>query len=298
MERDLADKTPDDTLSAINAITDTPGGNLTIPPEYRDFESCYTVLDGIFVPTFNDFFRCDNVNGAILARTIAPAIVAGLPRGEIFRQADIGCSEAKDTWSMAAALAMQGICFQIEAYDINPHVIELAQQPYRETKRELERKLINWELPRACLDFFETVGPEHLRPTEVLRNSVTFHELDIRNMPLETGRFDVVVANNILCHYKWSKDLPAQAKILRNMICGLRSEGVFSTNNYDLSSNENKAIYRRLGLTPATDLCEDPIAFFRHLPGKRTFGVKAKDYPSSIEGLYKRIMRNSLNDLG
>ncbi len=263
------DTPPDDPLYRAMAIfaADTPPLQMPAEPdangllpthhsaavaEYMD--GAFTTVDGICIETTNDFFRTYHYNVAALGGIIAPAIMEQRQTPGPFRIYEAACSKAKDTWSMAAALALHDVDFRVDAVDANPVVLEQAQRPYKTTMRQLEDNLPYWGLPREALDFFQRVDAHHIQPIQQLRDRVTFKLMDIRHQAPGSG-YDAAVINNVLCHYAKPERVHMADQIVRTVTDSLRPEGFFTFSDPLIQyKGMDDGYFARHGLLRATDL--------------------------------------------
>jgi chemotaxis protein methyltransferase CheR len=223
-----------------------------------------TNLGGHRIATWNDFFRPENRNGLRLARRVAPPLMISRPEGAIYKVADIGCSQGKDTFSTAAAFVLHGVKAHITAMDVNPEVLAKADQPYRVTRQELEEKVKRWKLPLTALDLFEQVDADHAYPVPQLRSTVTFRQADIRSQALEPG-YDAAIANNVLSYYT-ERPKRHLGQIVGNIVSGLGPESVMTVGTYFPTFEPEFGDH---GLVAAERFCDDPSAptFFALRPG-------------------------------
>jgi len=198
--------------------------------ETRNFTLRETVLGDHVIRTVNYFFRDSNASNARLASTIAPAYLKEYGKDE-FVLADIGCSRAEDTWSTAAAFAVNGVKARITALDINTEVLACVDRPYHSTFADLEADLYEWNLPRECLDLFEEVDEYHIRPGPELRGMVTFGVHDIREQPLPPG-FDGAIVNSFFFYYLRQPYRRHLAPIIGNIAAGLTPGGLVVAGGY------------------------------------------------------------------
>src|SRR5688500_11661895 len=99
--------------------------------------STCTKLNDMHFSTQNDFCRESNPNSRQFVREAAEIMPARENPTSHLLITELPCSEGKETWSMAAALAVQGVDFSIKAYDINPVVLKAATEPYQATMQQL-----------------------------------------------------------------------------------------------------------------------------------------------------------------
>jgi chemotaxis methyl-accepting protein methylase len=250
-----------------------------LPEDTRTVEDveneAYTMVDGhLYIETTNLFYRSYHYNVAVLAGVVAPEVMTERDSDEPFTILEAGCSKGRDTWCMASVLALHGIDFQIDAVDLNARVLQLAQQPYKGTKRDLEKQLGYWRLPVEVLDFFERVDASHIQPTQELRERVNFGQLDIRTQTPARGAYDAVVSNNVLCHYSNSdKTLPMADQIVDTVSASLRPGGIFTFSDRLIQSKSfTDKYFAAHGLIKAIDLYNKDgwdnhaSAFFRRAP--------------------------------
>lgn len=187
------------------------------------------MLDGTMcIDTANEFFRTYHTNNAILSNVIAPAVMNARGPDEPYHILEAGSSRGCDTWSMAAALALRGVAFTINAVDVNPYTLIAAQQPYDTTIRELEKRINAWRLPRGVLDYFEQTGKGHIRPVAELRSRVNFTTLDLRHSIPAANTYDAVVSNNVFCHYHTAEETAMASLMLGNIAASMRPGGLFT----------------------------------------------------------------------
>lgn len=188
---------------------------------------------------------CRNKNTAALIKH-APELIEqqGIPSGEPWKVAELPCSKGRETWSIAAGLAIQGIDFTIVGYDINPHVLKMAQQPIPDMwrgKDTLAEDFVKWGLPKECADFFEVDGTD-AQPNKELQAHVQFAQLDARHESPAVN--DVVVANNFLHYVQTIKSFP---HTIGNIVSSLSNNGVLTVS--PTSSRIHDALIGG-GLTP------------------------------------------------
>ncbi len=208
-----------------------------------------TYLDGQEIHTVSGFCRSDSLNlGTLIAQ--APRIMEEqkIPASRPWRLTELACSDGRETWSIAAGLAIQGIPFQISAYDINPIVVNCTRRRYDYNKTYLAEDLQRWGLPAECLDFFEQ-GGKYLKPNaKLLKQNIRFAVADARRDALAPA--DVVIANNFLkeCYVENS---PSLLQSIGNAATCLEPGGLFTTNDAHYASIEQTLA--------GNDLYPDPI---------------------------------------
>lgn len=144
--------------------------------------------------------------------------------------AELPCSKGRETWSIAAGLAIQGIDFEVVGYDINPHVLKSAQEPIPDMwrgKDTLAESFVAWGLPKECADFFDVEGT-CAQPNKELQAHVQFAQLDARHESSASN--DVLIANNFLSYVQYLKSFP---RTIGNMASSLSDNGVFTVNAPD-----------------------------------------------------------------
>lgn len=174
------------------------------------------------------FFRERNL--AYFSEIVAPDLQVAM--GGVLRVANVGCSSGEETWSLASALSVAGVNYEIEAFDANPDALQQADMPYLLSAQHLQythnlrRRSDRDSTPAfadACLDYFDPISPVHILPAAELRRRVTFKKLNILHEPLEAAEYGAVVVNNVLYHYGRMDGFT----MIKNMVHGLRPGGMF-----------------------------------------------------------------------
>lgn len=205
---------------------DNPGLDVYEPVNVPDVVNDYETET---IPTQTGFFR--ELSLVEFTESIAGTYQKKL--GRPLRIADVACSDARETWSLAAALKGNGVDAQIDGFDVSKMELAVARAggPYTGLISGLRLDLhIDYGHPERAqylsylhqsIEASRTDSPE-IRPDESIRNMASFYELDIASRQLEPG-YDVVACYNMLWHY----DQKTREQILGNMLSGLRPEGVF-----------------------------------------------------------------------
>jgi chemotaxis methyl-accepting protein methylase len=218
----------------------------------------HTVVEGTRVYTANDFYRNNHQHVAALGGIIAPAIAADLPAGEPFTVLDAGCSQGKDTWSLASVLAHYQVPFKIDGIDANSFMIENATQPYQATQARLLDYVKDWRfIPPDVTRFFEEAAqPGYIRPVQALRDRVAFHLANLSE-PLATPHdaYDAAMCNHMLMYYNdyGLGPNPKVERILNNIVDKLKPGGIFTYVGEWATGPWVEQTLRNVGLEPATN---------------------------------------------
>jgi chemotaxis methyl-accepting protein methylase len=207
--------------------------SFTGSPEIAPHED-RTVVNGTTIWTTNGFYRRGHENVAALGGVIAKKIMAEQPEGSEFTILDAGCSQGRDTWTLASVLSCYGINYRVDAVDANSLMLDKATQPYKRTRAALRGDFDRWRrtgVPAIVTEQFEDVDDEHIQPSAHLRGRVTFTQADLRD-PFETPRpkYKAAICNNVLLYYHAERDEPSLVgdRIVRNIANKLEIGGLFT----------------------------------------------------------------------
>jgi hypothetical protein len=246
----------------------TRGSNFSGDIFYADS----TVLGDRFIPTFNGFFRVDHNNVAHLAQTVIPQLITegiGVDNEGRFLLAEVPSAFGEETWTIASILSAQGIDYRLYAFDINPHVIEKANDTnglYTGTLAKLGQAAREWGISLDCIKYFEQVDSAHIRPVQALRARASFETLDLRKEPLPQ-RFGAVLVNELFGYYA---DAPDDiVRMLGNISAGMAIGAALCHKTYLPLPEEALS---RAGLKLDANLSIDSISsgeVFRYQPNQK-----------------------------
>lgn len=190
--------------------------------EHNLSNSAWPIRSGRFhrVSTYTEFFRYPNIE-----QLASDASAGQLPTGldGVLHIAEPACSTGQETWSLAAALAIRGVDFHIDASDINPLVLNRAQGFYRVDKEDTSR------ISEHGVESFLPVNNGTLIPSDYLRARVTFEEADFAEDPLDYAKYGAVIVNTLFSHY--IKYDTAVQKMIENIAHGIIPGGSLYTSS-------------------------------------------------------------------
>jgi len=178
------------------------------------------------------------------------------PRGAPLRVAVLGCSIGAEAYSLAWAIrsAAPDLSLRIDGVDISPEVLEVAREGlYPLGVAELANEPLCERLTREEIDHIFETEPRGLRVRPWIRAGIRWQVGDLRDPAIGDvfGRYDVVVANDFLCHMD-----PAEAgACLRNIARLVAEGGHLVVSGVDLDMRTDVAA--DLGWKPVTDLIEE-----------------------------------------
>jgi chemotaxis methyl-accepting protein methylase len=147
------------------------------------------------------------------------------------RIAEVGCSTGKETWSLASALSLAGVDFQIDAIDANPRALEAFRKPsYAISRDQLSRQASKCGFPPECVDLLMGSRKRWVVPPAELVGRVTPLRQNVLQTPLRSKRYGAVVINNVLHHY--ASRPKEQQQLVANILAGLRPGGVWLCDNF------------------------------------------------------------------
>jgi chemotaxis methyl-accepting protein methylase len=264
---DVPDILPEDVHPFDNESIDSDSWPYGVEPAAE-----YTLLpDGTYIDTMNVFYRSYHHNVRTLAHVIAPHIAASHPDEPVVIW-ELGCSTGKDTASMASALVAAGVeAFSIAATDINLATVELARQPWEGTLETLRAKAADWHLDKNVADCFEQIDATHISLAPSVAQNITFTCADARAEVPFTGTADIVVSNNVFCHYRSVHELYKNQMsehvdaMLSNVVRSLRPGGLFTFGEHTTVLTDQRLA--RHGLVPAENIYEvdgwDKLSFYQ-----------------------------------
>jgi chemotaxis methyl-accepting protein methylase len=117
---------------------------------------------------------------------------------------EVGPSTGEETWSLAAALAAQGLSYFIHAYEANRSLLRVARgATYEEDHAGLNFACRNKGYSPDCTRYFDAVGWHRflIQPSVALRANARFYHHNALVDGLPPNNSDIVIANNVLYHY-------------------------------------------------------------------------------------------------
>lgn len=166
------------------------------------------------VSTFTEFFRYPNIQGLALD---AQAGLIPKDNDGVVQIAEPACSLGKETWSLAAALALRKVDFRIDASDISPNVLDIAQGHFRVCRDDITVLEIAQATP-----FFH-IQNGSLTPKDEIKDKVTFTESDLSRDPLEPQKYGAIMVNTLFGHYFRYNE--ATNRMIANIARGLMPGG-------------------------------------------------------------------------
>lgn len=118
------------------------------------------------------------------------------------------CSSGEEAYSLALALQQAGLleCCDLEASDVDPGLVRRARMGVIDAK-------LAQALPAKMLEqHFERQDDGRFRLASEILERISFSQQDLLSEPVDSARYDVFVANNVLVHF------PDKAKI-RMLAC-------------------------------------------------------------------------------
>ena len=166
------------------------------------------------------FFRNETLFRQLQEFLIPWLLKKGLARRKVLRIWSAGCSDGRETYSlaMAARNALDGLGHRrlkaiVRGSDVSRPQIEIARNGVYHLKSEDLRALQPYE------EFFQRLEPTVWRVKDSLRHSVEFVTEDITKVELEDD-FDILVCSLVLLYY----DVDYQNAIVDQLVKVLRSE--------------------------------------------------------------------------
>ncbi len=198
--------------------------------EEKSFPMILANYEAMPTPVKTYFFRETSLR--VLAEDLAGEYQFAVSRP--LRIAEIGCSDAEETWSIAAYMKGNGVEDQIDGFDISEEELALAREagPYTlgrsasglaVDKRIIKSDLINSGAdPDRYLPYFHE-NDEGVSPDNQPVAMADFHNLNIITEKLDAATYDVATCFNLIMHYKGD----VRERIIANILHGLRPGGIF-----------------------------------------------------------------------
>lgn len=173
-----------------------------------------------------------------------------------FRVAVLGCSVGAEAYSIAWIIRRKrpDFALTLDATDISTEVLAVAKRGvYPVTSPTLPTDDILERMSRVEIDEVFDRDGDAFRVRPWIREGIEWHEKDVRNHEAlyELGTYDLVVANNFLCHMN-----VASAEACLRKIGGLvRADGYVIVSGVDLDVRTKVAT--ELGWRPVEELLEE-----------------------------------------
>jgi len=191
---------------------------------------------------FTQFLRLPTQYDALTGPVIDH--VTGPGRGAPLQIVVLGCSTGAEAYSISSVLLLRhpALDFVIDAYDIDPVVVEQARSAVYDRKWVLGNRVITPEFVSATFD----ESADRLTVKPAIAEKVRFHLCDILDSHDTDGipSADIVYAQNMLCNMQ----RPVAERAFRNICKTLAPKSVLFIDGMDLDMRSR--LTRKQGLEP------------------------------------------------
>ena len=191
--------------------------NLSAQSDLQDFFE----RDSLVVAT--RFFRNQSLFQQLASIVLPKLVETGLVDRKILRVWSAGCSDGRETYSLAMActrllteLGMDHVKLNVRGSDLSRPQIKLAQKGIYKVNRQGVQRLERYR------DFFETIDRDEIRIKEDIRSTTEFVVEDITEV-VHPEPFDILVCSLVVLYY----EPEFQRKIIQTLISSVQPNGFF-----------------------------------------------------------------------